>query len=311
MNLYPSFATLLPTLQELDVYSDLPTWRTALSATAGPLGPADGVLVDEITIPRGDESVTARRYRPESPTHASGAGAVWIHGGGFAIGAPNAEDAHCRRLARELGLVVVSPDYRLAPEEPYPAAFEDCLATFTWFWENATTLGVDPERIALGGHSAGAALAAATALALGDTGNARPAYLYLGYPVLDDRQETASARTIVDGRLWNRPQALTMWKNYLGSTAPDAGYAVPSRAEDLSALPTTFLLTCELDPSHDEGLDFGKRLRDSGVLVECYDLPGVPHMFDVLLPDAPLTRRAVQVWTSSLADGLSITPNAG
>ncbi|AXH35408.1 alpha/beta hydrolase [Humibacter sp. BT305] len=310
MNLHPSFATLLPTLEALDVYADLPTWRTALSASAGPLGSDDGVVVEQVTIPRADEAVAARLYRPEDSAAVSGAGAVWIHGGGFAIGAPNAEDAHCRRLVKELGLVVVSPDYRLAPEHPYPAAFDDCMATFVWFWEHAASLGLDQQRIALGGHSAGASLAAATALALRDAGNDRPAYLYLGYPVLDDRQETASARSIIDGRLWNRPQALTMWKNYLGSTEPGAGYSVPSRTEDLSSLPPTFVLTCELDPSHDEGVEFAQRLRSSGVLVESYDLPGVPHMFDVLLPDAPLTQRAIRVWTAALADGLNITRDA-
>lgn len=307
MNLYPPFATILKSLPALDVYADLPTWREALRATAGPTGTDNGVQVEDIVIPgvnSGD--VPVRIYRPAAQTGRASAAAVWIHGGGFAIGAPNAEDAHCRRLTRELGIVIAAPDYRLAPEHPYPAAFDDCLATFDWLGENATANQVDPARIALGGHSAGASLATAVALALGDRPGLRPAYLFAGYPVLDDRQNTPSARAIVDPRLWNRPQAQTMWSNYLGSARPELGYAVPARAQDLSGLPPMFVMTCELDPSRDEGQAFAARARAAGVLVETYDVPGVPHMFDVLLPDAPMTDRAVKLWTAALAEGLGL-----
>ncbi|MEU5256026.1 alpha/beta hydrolase [Streptomyces longwoodensis] len=299
------------TLPPLDVFADLAAARALMATASGAAESDDIVTVEDRTAGAGSRSVSVRVYTPASARRGPTAAAVWVHGGGFAIGAPNAEDATCRRLCRELGIVMVAPDYRLAPEHPYPAGFEDCYDVLQWTAAHAGELGIDIRRIALGGHSSGAALAAGVACASRDRHGAVSAFLYLGYPVLDDRQETPSARTVTDARIWNREGALAMWKHYLQGADPGEGYAVPARIRDLSGLPPTYVLAAGVDPSRDEAVEFAARLRETGTGVELHVVPGVPHMFDVLAPEIPVSRRAVSTWTQALAAALSVEQEVG
>ncbi|MEU6347600.1 alpha/beta hydrolase [Streptomyces sp. NPDC046977] len=305
MFIHPEFRPVLDSLPVLDVFADLEGSRVAVAAAAEAVSPVPGVRVEERKITAADGRIqTVRIYSPTAASSSPRPAALWFHGGAFAIGAPNAEEGHCLRLSAGLDMVVVAPDYRLAPENPYPAGFDDCHAALIWTAEHADELGIDVSRIALGGHSAGAALATSVALATRERGGPAVAFLYLGYPVLDDRQDTPSSRTVTDDRLWNRSGALDMWSAYLAGTDPEAGYAVPARARDLSGLPPTYIMVCGADPGRDEGLAFGAALTAAGVPVEMHLVPGAPHMFDVYIPQSAVARRAVADWTRALAEGL-------
>lgn len=236
MFLDPEFLPVYESLPEMDVFADVPGARVALSAASGDGKPDGEVNVEdrEVLVEGVDgHALNLRVYTPVSRSAAPLPVALWIHGGGFVLGGPNAEDATCRRLTAELGIAVVAPDYRLAPEHPYPAAFDDCYAALRWVVDEADALGVDAARLALGGHSAGAALVAAVALAARDRQGPHIRYLHLGYPVLDDRLETVSARAVTDPKLFNRQGAAAGWEFYLRGSDPEAGYAVPGRAKEL------------------------------------------------------------------------------
>ncbi|WP_217554414.1 alpha/beta hydrolase [Streptomyces sp. GbtcB6] len=287
--------------------ADVPAAREATGPASGDGKPDSEVTVEDRVIPANGHSLGLRLYTPA----AKGAGAlpvaVWMHGGGFVLGGPNAEDATCRRLSARLGIAVVAPDYRLAPENPYPAAFDDCYAAVAWVVEEAEALGVDASRLALGGHSAGAALAAAVALAARDRQGPRIRYVYLGYPVLDDRLESVSAHAVTDPRLFNLHGAKAGWEMYLQGSDPRSDHAVPARAEDLRDLPPMYIMVAAVDPVRDETLEFAARLSEAGNAVEVHLVPGVPHMFDVLAPAISASRRAVDAWTAALADGIGVS----
>ncbi|MGW9172448.1 alpha/beta hydrolase [Streptomyces decoyicus] len=307
----PEFLPVYEALPAQDVFADLPAARMAASAASGD-GKSDSTVdVEDRVVLANGHPLSLRLYTPASRGTDSLPVAVWMHGGGFVLGGPNAEDATCRRLAAELGIAVIAPDYRLAPENPYPAAFDDCYAALNWVADQADTLGLDASRLALGGHSAGAALAAAVALAARDRAGPRIRYLYLGCPVIDDRLATVSARAVTDPKLFNRRAAEAGWRMYLQGCDPRAGYAVPARTEDLQGLPPAYVMVTGVDPARDEGLEFAARLGAAGNSVEVHLVPGMPHMFDVLAPAARVTRRAVAAWTAAFADGIGVTSEFG
>jgi acetyl esterase/lipase len=289
-----------------NVFADLAAARTALSAVSGDGRSDDAVRVEDRAVASGGTALTARVYTPVSRGAEPLPVAVWMHGGGFVVGAPNAEDDTCRRLAGELGIAVVAPDYRLAPEHPYPAAFDDCYATLTWVAEEGGALGFDASRLALGGHSAGAALAAGVAIAAADRSGPSIRYVYLGYPVLSDRTDTESACSITDPRLFNRDGLKAMWNAYLKDGGADSGYAVPARTADLTGLPPMYLMVAGVDPARDDALAFAARLSAAGNQVELHLVPGVPHMFPALAPAIRASRRAVAAWTSAFAHGIGV-----
>ncbi|MGW3287083.1 alpha/beta hydrolase [Streptomyces sp. NPDC001002] len=311
MFLDAEFLPVYESLPENNVFADVEGTRIALSAASGDGKSDDEVNVEDRAIPVDGHSLSLRIYTPAAESTSPLPVAVWIHGGGFVIGGPNAEDATCRRLSAELGIALVAPDYRLAPENPYPAAFDDCYATLRWVVDEAKALGFDVSRVALGGHSAGAALAAAVALAARDREGPHIRYVYLGYPVLDDRLETESARTITNPKLFNRQGAAAGWEFYLQENDPEAGYAVPARAKDLRNLPPTYIMVTAVDPARDEALEFASRLSAAGNSVELHLVPGLPHMFDVLAPTARASRRAVAAWTTAFAHGIGASGNQG
>jgi acetyl esterase/lipase len=242
-----------------------------------------GVVIGHHTIPGppGAPDVPVRIYSPEGLAE-SVPGILHIHGGGFVIGNLDSELGSCIGLCRGLGVVVVSVDYRLAPETPYPGPLEDCYAALTWVIDNSAQLNIDAARVALFGQSAGGGLSAATALLARDRGGPALCFQYLGIPELDDRLQTPSMQRFIDTPMWNRPNAELSWDYYLGDQyqrgADDVPYhASPARAEDLSGLPPAYVSTMEFDPLRDEGVEYALKLMQAGVATELHSFPGTFH----------------------------------
>jgi acetyl esterase/lipase len=219
---------------------------------------------------------------------------VHIHGGGFVVGNIETEHVGAGMSALATGALVISVDYRLAPEHPYPAGLHDCYAALVYAAENADALGVDAARIALSGASAGGGLSAATALFARDNGGPAICFQMLHIPELDDRLETPSMKRFVDSPLWNQPLAVKSWAYYLGPMAGQADvpiYAAPARATDLSDLPPAYISTAENDPLRDEGIAYALGLLHAGVSVELHQFPGTFHGSG-LVAGAAISKRA-------------------
>ena len=254
----------------------------------------DGIEEIERTIPGPDGApdVPIRIYMPKDRT-GPGPGFVNFHGGGFILGDLESEHPRCLTMAAEGEAVSVGVDYRLAPENPFPAGVEDCYAALQWVVDNATDLKIDPAKITIGGGSAGGNLTAAVALMARDRGGPEVAFQMLFYPVIDDRCQTPS---MIDGAglyIWDYQNSLDMWNQYIGRERSNVSpYAAPARAEDLSGLPPAYMMTCEHDPLRDEGILYAMRLMAAGVSVELHNYPGTVHGFDFLTP-SPTSTRAV------------------
>jgi acetyl esterase len=260
----------------------------------------DRVTVEDTEIPGPPDTpaVPVRIYRPKAPGTALPA-LVYFHGGAFVIGDMYLEEARCLRLAADGGCVVVSVGYRLAPENPFPAGVEDCYCALAWVGAHVKELGVDSDRIGVGGASAGGALAAAVAQMARDRTGVALALQLLIYPVIDDRMETASMKAFTATPVWNSGSNAQMWDHYLGAKRDYvSNYAAPGRATDLADLPPAYIMTAELDPLRDEGILYAQRLMQAGVSAEVHCFAGACHGFDLLAPAVELSRRAVdeQVW---------------
>jgi acetyl esterase len=270
--------------------------------------------IEDRTVPgwEDDPDVPVRLYRPKGASaKARVPGIVMIHGGGFVIGSVEAEHAGAAVMARDTGAVVVSVDYRLAPEHPYPAGLHDCYAALRYLHAEADALGVDPERVALTGASAGGGLSAATALFARDRGGPAVCFQLLAIPELDDRLSTPSMQTFVDSPMWNRPLAVQSWKAYLGplyGSDDVPAYAAPARAEDLSGLPPAYISTAENDPLRDEGITYAQRLLQAGVSVELHQFPGTFHG-SALVTSAAVSRRAQRESALVLRQALGVEPD--
>jgi acetyl esterase/lipase len=280
----PELAPWIALLPVLDL-ADVTQTRARAAELAGQAAPYQSpvaLTVTDRTVPGppGAPDVPVRCYAPAA---AAGPrpGLLYIHSGGFIFGSVDGEDARARQLAGETGAVVVSVEYRLAPEHPFPAALHDCYAALTDLAKNAIELGVDPAHIGVGGASAGGGLAAATALLARDQGGPPLCMQYLSIPELDDRLETESMRAYTDTPVWNRPNAVLSWQYYLGGQQPGP-YAAPARADDLSGLPPAYVDVCEFDPLRDEGISYAQRLAQAGVHAELHLYPGTFHGFGLI-----------------------------
>ena len=223
--------------------------------------------------------IGVRVYRP-SGTSVHLPAVFFIHGGGFMLGGLHTEDERCEIYSALADCVVINIDYRLAPEHPFPAAFDDCVDVLQWIAENASELGIDARRLAVGGNSAGGALAAALALR-SRTEGPPISHQFLVNPVLDHRNETRSARTFTDTPVWSRSDNLNMWSNYLDNAASAIDYrASPSLVADVAGSPPLWMWLAELDPLRDEGLEYIGRMLAAGVPAGFQHYPGTFHGFD-------------------------------
>jgi acetyl esterase len=262
-------------------------------ASAAPAPDTMGMEIEDRTVPA-DPDVPVRIYRP----HRAQGAIVWLHGGGFVMGDLETEHPWAVRVADGSGAVVVSVGYRRAPEHRFPAALDDAYAVLAWAAEYAAEFGIDPGRIAVGGHAAGAGLAAAVALRARDQQGPPIRYQLLSQPELDDRQETWSARNFTETPFMTRDKVAASWRHYLGS-APASPYAAPARADDLSGLPPACITSAEFDPNRDDAIGYAQRLLQAGVPVELHQWPGTFHG-----SQAVLSAQVSQRQTAELADAL-------
>lgn len=246
--------------------------------------------------------VPVRLYEPlEAPGPA--ATLMWLHGGAFANGFAELDDDLCGRLAADSGFVVVSPDYRLSPEHPFPAGFDDAYATAGWLEHRAVSGGIDDAVLAVGGSSAGGALAAGICQRARDEGGPHLALQILICPVIDDRLATPSMARFTQAPIFTSGEAELMWHRYLGAQrSSPPPYAAPGRTADLSDLPPAYVLTADEDPLRDEGIDYALRLIAAGNQVELHHLPGTFHSFDTIAPTAGISQRVYREYVSALRD---------
>lgn len=229
-------------------------------------------------------------YRPLDPV--SGAALLWMHGGGYIVDEGAADDAYCASCAANLHTIVISIEYRLAPEHPFPAALEDCFAAWQYLQDAATKLGIDPHRIAVAGRSAGGGLAAALCQRIRDAGGTQPAAQLLTYPMLDDRTAADTTLDKINHALWNNTNNRFGWTAYLGqSPGADSApqYSVPARTPNLAGLPPTWIGVGTVDLFFAEGQLYAQRLQAAGVACEWVKVDGAPHVFDMVVPNAAVS----------------------
>ena len=265
--------------------------RSAPKSTEAP----DDIDIEDMLVPGPSGNVALRIYRPTSLSSESPA-LYWMHGGGFLIGSPLQDERSNIDFARELNISVIAVTYRLAPDAPAPAAVEDAYAGLEWVWENAPELGIDRDRIAIGGASAGGGLAASLALFAHDRAEVTPAFQLLIYPMLDDRTVTRTDHDTSGVRVWTPGSNRYAWTTYLGHEPglPEASpYAAPARRDGLSGLPPAWIGVGTLDLFFDEDIAYAQRLESSGVPCETYIVEGAFHGFDALFSS---TRVAQDFW---------------
>jgi acetyl esterase/lipase len=286
----PALAPYVDALPPTDVSDPVAARRRLAAARAGrpPFEVPDDLVRERGTV----AGVPVVTFRPAGSTAVPVPAIVYLHGGGFVMGDAEGDQVLPSQLSRAAGALVLSLDYRLAPEHPFPAAHEDGYAVLRRTAANAATLGVDADRIALAGSSAGAGIVAGLAQRARDDGDVRVAAQLLEIPVVDDRATTQSAQ-YDDTPMWTRANIVDSWACYLGGrTGEPPPYAVPARAEDLGGLPPTYVGVCSADPLRDEGIEYARRLADRGVCVELRMYPGLFHGATGMFPDVEACRRA-------------------
>jgi acetyl esterase/lipase len=268
----------------------------------------NGIMIEDRMLPgpEGDPDMRVRVYSPAERTSPV-PGLLDIHGGGFVVGTIEMEHAVACRLVSSLGIVVVAVEYRLAPEDPFPAGLEDCYAALCWMLAESANLGIDPQRVGAYGQSAGGGLTAALALLARDRGGPKLCFQFLGIPELDDRLETPSMQQFIDTPVWHRENAIRSWRYYLGDGhgGDVSAYAAPARATDLSGLPPAYVSTMEFDPLRDEGILYALKLLQAGVPVELHQYPGTFHGSGAIAT-AAVSQRAAAEMIDVVRRGLSV-----
>ncbi len=253
--------------------------------------PSTDVTIEETAFAAPDRDIPVVVYQPTNP--APRGGLLWMHGGGYIVGTARA-DYHGFGFAERAGCTVVSVDYRLAPESTYKESIADCFVALNWMVENASELGIDCERIAIGGGSAGGGLTAGLAHYNRDRGGPALRLQLLLYPMIDDTHDTPSGHEITHPTVWHRQVSFEAWKMYLGDEFGSENvspYAAAARATDFSNLPPAFVSVGALDLFRDENIDYAQRLMAAGVPTDLQVYPGMFHGAEVSAPEAAVSRR--------------------
>lgn len=245
-------------------------------------------------------NVKIRLYRPISKESLCDGALMVIHGGGMVMGNIDVDDANASFLCESLNVVTISVEYRLAPEHPFPAAIEDCHAAAGWLFSSAQELGINSTKIAVFGGSAGGGLAIGLALLLRDRNEANFALVMAPYPMIDDRNTTASSHEITNLGVWDRLANIESWNWYLGDAMSDSDispYAAPSRAKNLSNLPPIFIDVGTCDLFRDENIEFAERLAEQGAC-EFHLYEGAFHASELIVPEAQISQTT---WNSRIS----------
>lgn len=291
--------------ETMEVAEARAAYDASRKATMAP--PQEVAAVEELAAPRPDGSaLPIRLYRPLGASGGPLPLLVYFHGGGWVLGGLQSHDGLCRRLANAAGCAVASVDYRLAPEHPFPAPLEDAELATAWLAERAPALGLDPQRLAVGGDSAGANLAIVVAIGARDGGGPALRYQLHFYPLTDLAMDTPSQALFAEGHLLTRGSLAWFAQHYLGAAGEPGDWRIsPLRAPDLSGLPPAYVMTASHDPLRDEGERFAQRLIESGVVTTVQRAEGQIHGF---LPMDAVLDAAVEVLETAarhLALGLS------
>lgn len=283
MTVHPQVKTLLNAMAEMGgpAMSDLSPdeARAMYSALAAAQDREEVARVDDRLIPGTAGDIPIRVYTPHAAVGESHGVLVWLHGGGWVIGDLETADPTCRSLARRAGCVVVSVDYRLAPEHPAPAALDDCMSALTWTVENFELLGVDASKVAVGGDSAGGNLAALVCQRVRDEFGPEIDFQLLVYPATDLTLAHASIEENAEGYYLTKATMGWFVAHYLGDGDPTDPAVSPLHAADLAGLPPALVITAEMDPLRDEGEAYAARLKDAGVPTESIRYAGQIHGF--------------------------------
>jgi acetyl esterase/lipase len=257
-----------------------------------------GVITEDKIIPGppGAPDVTVRTFRPEKISKAL-PGLLWIHGGGYILGNIDADDESVKEMVLAAECAVVSVEYRLAPENQFPASLEDCYAALKWMASHADELHIDRSRLAIGGASAGGGLAAGLALLTRDRAEVNIVFQLLIYPMLNDSNTAPASDTLPETLLWTRENNLIGWRAYLGCEPGNKDvscYAAAFRAENLQGLAPAYIAVGDIDLFAGEDIEYARRLVVAGVPTELHVYPGACHAIDMLAPNADISRRFSQ-----------------
>ncbi|MFC2164058.1 alpha/beta hydrolase [Acidobacteriota bacterium] len=293
--LHPEMKSFIDTMSAFTSeigFNDLPNLdvkeaRSILNSTKTPEEVLPPVIrIENLTIPGPDGEIPIRIYRPSDVDHLPVL--MWFHGGGWVLGSLDGAELNCRKFASEAKCVVVSVDYRLAPETPFPGAIDDCYAATTWVVESAKELNIDSTRIAVGGDSAGGNLAACVAYRSRDMGP-KLVFQLLVYPVIDADFTRTSYIDNGENYFLTREWMEWFWDCYVPNKADRKNpFVAPIHALDLSGLPTAHIITAEFDPLRDEGEAYGEALKSAGVEAEIHRYNGMIHAFFNMLTSEPV-----------------------
>ena len=312
MPLDPQIVTVMEAVAALGLppNNEVSPEQARINGKMRPRAPGPDVAkVEDRTIPGPGGEIPVRIYTPEGPGPFPAL--AWFHGGGWVVGDLDTADGSARHMCAGADCVVVSVDYRLAPETKFPGAADDCYAATQWLAANSASLNVDPSRIATGGDSAGGNLSAAVSLMSRDRGGCDLVFQLLVYPVTERNFDNVSYTDNGEGYSLTRAGMIWFWDHYLSEEADATNpYAAPMHAADLGGLPPALVITAEYDPLRDEGEAFAQKLREAGVPTVCTRYDGMIHGFFGMVAAVDKSREAVGQAASCLREAFAGVPVA-